>query len=172
MILLEIAIPLLLLFIALHALSKGVDFYGAFLVGAKEGLLLISQIIPPLIALLTAISMVRASGALDALATFMTPLLSALGLPSELLPLMLIRPLSGSGALAVAADLLETHGPDSQIGRMASVMLGSTETTFYVLAVYFGATSITKTRYALPVALCADLTGFLMAVWSVRFFFP
>ncbi len=170
--LLDLAIPLLLFAIATHALAKGVDFYAAFLVGAKEGLLLVAQIIPPLVALLTAISMLRASGALDALADLMAPLLTALGLPGELLPLMLIRPLSGSGALAVAADLLETHGPDSQIGRMASVMLGSTETTFYVLAVYFGATSITKTRYALPAALCADLTGFLMAVWTVRFFFP
>lgn len=164
-------LPCLLLSVALYATVKGVDVYSALLKGASEGLLVMSRILPALIALLTGISMLRASGALDALAVFVSPLLELVQIPSELVPLMLIRPFSGSAALGVVADLLETHGADSLIGRVASVMLGSTETTFYTIAVYFGATHITKTRYAIPAALGADFMGFLAANFAVRFFF-
>ena len=117
---------------------------------------------------MTAVYMLRASGALELLAAFLAPLLDRLGLPGELVPLMLVRPISGSAALGVGAELISAYGPDSHLGRTAAVMLGSTETTFYTIAVYFGAVGITKTRYAVPAALCADLTGFLAAAWAVR----
>ena len=111
--------------------------------------------------------MLRASGALDALITLLEPLLSLLGIPPETGTLMLLRPISGSGALAVAGDLIAEHGADSIVGRTAAVMLGSTETTFYVIAVYFAAAGVKKTRYAVPAALCADLTGFIVSSWCV-----
>ena len=112
--------------------------------------------------------MLRASGALDALTRLLAPLFSLLGIPVETAPLMLLRPVSGSGALAVAGELIGEYGADSLIGRTAAVMLGSTETTFYVIAVYFGAVGIKKTRYAIPAALCADLTGFVASAFAVR----
>ncbi len=167
--LITMTVPLLLAMVSLTASLKGVDFYAAFLKGAGEGMLVVMRIVPPLIGLLTALSMLRASGFLDMVAAL--PFLSALGIPQELLPLMLIRPLSGAGALSVGAELLETYGADSLLGRTASVMLGSTETTFYTIAVYFGACGITKTRYAIPAALCADITGFFLATWTVQWFF-
>jgi spore maturation protein B len=112
--------------------------------------------------------MLRASGALELASGALAPVLGKLGLPAQLLPLMLVRPISGSAALGVGAELIEQYGPDSTLGRMAAVMLGSTETTFYTVAVYFGAVGITKTRYAVPAALCADFVGFLAAAWAVR----
>jgi spore maturation protein B len=104
-------------------------------------------------------------------AEVLAPLLDRVGLPAQLLPLMLVRPISGSAALGVGAELIQTYGPDSQLGWTAAVMLGSTETTFYTIAVYFGAVGITRTRYAVPAALCADLSGFLAAAWAVRICF-
>ncbi|MFI3254372.1 MAG: spore maturation protein [Eubacteriales bacterium] len=160
-------VPMLLAGIAVYATGKGIDFYAAFLKGAKEGLEVVFRILPPLVGLLTVISMVRASGALEVFSFLPLPSL----LPSELLPLMLVRPLSGSAALGVGAELMEVYGVDSFLGRTAAVMLGSTETTFYTITLYFGACGISKTRYAIPVALCADLTGFLLATWSVNLFF-
>ena len=129
------------------------------------------RIFPALVGLMTAVAMLRASGALELAAEVLAPLLDRVGLPAQLLPLMLVRPISGSAALGVGAELIQTYGPDSQLGRTAAVMLGSTETTFYTIAVYFGAVGITRTRYAVPAALCADLTGFLAAAWAVRFCF-
>ena len=120
---------------------------------------------------MTAVYMLRASGALELAALALAPLLERVGLDPELLPLMLVRPISGSAALGVGAELISTYGPDSQLGRTAAVMLGSTETTFYTIAVYFGAVGITRTRYAVPAALCADLTGFLAASWAVGLLF-
>lgn len=166
-----LTVPLLFLGLALYATFKQVDLYAALLVGIKEGFHIMTSILPALIALLTALSMLRASGALDALSLALSPLLSFLGIPSQLVPLMVIRPFSGSGALSVGAELLETHGADSHIGRLASVMLGSTETTFYTIALYFGTLGITKTRYAIPAALGADFMGFLAATWAVRLVF-
>jgi spore maturation protein B len=165
-------VPLILGAVALWAARRRVDAYSALAEGARNGLLLLWQIFPHLVGLLTAVAMLRASGALDLLAQLLEPLLSRLGLPAQLLPLMLVRPLSGSGALGVGAELIETYGPDSQLGRMAAVMLGSTETTFYTVAVYFGAVGIRRSRYAIPAALTADLVGFLASVWTVRLFFP
>ena len=116
--------------------------------------------------------MFRASGALDLLTALLTPLLTALGIPPETAPLLVIRPLSGSGALAVGSDLMRQYGPDSYIGRCAAVMLGCTETTFYTVAVYFGAAGVKRTRYTIPAALTADLAAFFSAALAVRLFFP
>ena len=129
------------------------------------------RIVPSLVGLMTAVYMLRASGALELAVLALAPLLERVGLDPELLPLMLVRPISGSAALGVGAELISTYGPDSQLGRTAAVMLGSTETTFYTIAVYFGAVGITRTRYAVPAALCADLTGFLAASWAVGLLF-
>ena len=129
------------------------------------------RIFPTLVALLTAVYMFRASGALDWLTALLAPVLTAMGIPPETTPLLVIRPLSGSGALAAGSELMETYGVDSTIGRTAAVMLGCTETTFYTIAVYFGAAGVRRLRYTIPAALTADLAGFLAAAWCVRFFF-
>lgn len=155
-------------FTAAYGLVKGVDVFGAMTDGITDGLRVALRIFPSLVALLTAVYMLRASGALDALTHLLAPLFSLLGIPVETAPLMLLRPVSGSGALAVAGELIGEYGADSLIGRTAAVMLGSTETTFYVIAVYFGAVGIKKTRYAIPAALCADLTGFAASALAVR----
>lgn len=167
----DLLVPLILAVSVLTALFRKVDFYSALGEGAAEGLRVLLRILPPLVGLMTAIFMFRASGLLETLGAVLAPLLNALGIPPETIGLMLIRPVSGSGALGVGADLIRSHGPDSLVGRTAAVMLGSTETTFYTIAVYFGAAKINKTRYAIPAALCADLTGFLVASWTVRHFF-
>ena len=164
-------VPLTIAAIALYAAGRRVDVYSALVQGAGSGLETLARIAPALIGLMTAVYMLRASGALELMAGALTPVLEGLGLDPELLPLMLVRPVSGSAALGVGAELISTYGPDSQLGRTAAVMLGSTETTFYTIAVYFGAVGITKTRYAVPAALCADLTGFLAAAWAVRLCF-
>lgn len=166
----NLLLPLILLGVALYATGKQCDVYAAFLKGASDGILIMGKILPSLIVFLPALWMLRASGGLDALALFLAPLLNFFKIPSELLPLMLIRPFSGSAALSIGAEILETYGPDSLIGQIASVMLGSTETTFYTVALYFGSCGITKTRYAIPAALCADFTGFILASLTVRLF--
>ena len=167
----QLLVPCVLAGTALYGTLRRVDVYGALVQGAGQGLETLTRIAPALICLLTAVSMVRASGLLEALASWLAPVLGRLGLPPELLPLMLVRPISGSAALGVGADLINTYGPDSDLGRTAAVMLGSTETTFYTIAVYFSAAGITRTRYALPAALCADLVGFLASAWAVRVVF-
>lgn len=167
----SLVIPVLLAAVAVYGLGKKVDVYSALTHGAEDGLTVLLRIIPALVGLLTAVSMFRASGAMDALSGLCAPVLELLGIPAETVPLMLIRPVSGSGALAVASDLLATHGPDSYVGRVAAVMLGSTETTFYTIAVYFGAAGITRTRHTIPAALAADLMGFFAAAFTVRLFF-
>ena len=161
-------VPLILAGVALYAMSRRVDVYTALVQGAGEGLNTLVRIIPSLIALLAAVHMLRASGALEIAARLLAPLLDRLGIPPETVALMLVRPVSGSAALGVGSELIAAYGPDSYIGRVAAVMLGSTETTFYTIAVYFGAVGITKTRYAVPAALCADLAGFMAAAWAVR----
>ena len=156
--------------VGLFALLRGVDVFPALTDGAAEGLKTILRILPSVVCLLPAVYMLRASGAVDTLTHLLSPVLQALGLPAETVPLMLLRPLSGSGALAVGSELMQTYGPDSLAGRTAAVMLGSTETTFYVVAVYFGAAGVKRTRHAIPAALCADLAGFLAAAWTTRLF--
>ena len=164
-------VPLVMMGVALYASAKRVDVYTALVDGAGEGLGTMARIAPALVALLTAVYMLRASGALELAAEFMAPVLGWLGIPPETAPLLMVRPVSGSAALGVGAELIETYGPDSTVGRTAAVMLGSTETTFYTIAVYFGAAGIRRTRYAVPAALCADLAGFVAASWAVRLCF-
>ena len=166
----ELVVPLILCLVSVLALGRKVNVYEALTQGAGQGLTLLKTIAPALVILLTGVHMLRASGALDALGQVLAPVFRLFGIHPETAPLVLIRPISGSAALAVGADLIVSYGPDSLVGRTAAVMLGSTETTFYTISVYFGAVGIRKTRYAVPAALVADLTGFLAAAWTVRLF--
>ena len=161
-------IPGLLLALSALALGQRKNYYDWLLEGAAQGLGLIKTILPSLVLLLTAVHMFRASGASGLLSHLLSPVF---GIPPECAGLVLIRPISGSAALAVGGELMAHYGVDSLVGRTAAVMLGSTETTFYTLSVYFGAAGISKTRYTLPAALFADFVGFLAASWSVRFLF-
>ena len=164
-------VPTLLLFSSALALGRRENSYAALLEGGAQGLRLLASIVPSLVVLLSAFSMLRASGGLELLTKFCSPVLSFFGIPAECAPLVLIRPFSGSAALAVGADLMRTYGVNSPVGRTAAVMLGSTETTFYTISVYFGAAGIRKTRCCLPAALLADLIGFTASAWTVRLFF-
>ena len=164
-------LPLLLSALALYGTGRRVNVYAALTHGAEEGLTVLLHIIPALVALLTAVSMLRASGAMELLSRLCAPLFELLGIPPETAPLLLIRPLSGSGALAAGSELMAAYGPDSAVGRTAAVMLGCTETTFYTIAVYFGAAGVRRIRYTVPAALTADFVGFLAAAWCVRLFF-
>ena len=164
-------VPVLLFLAAALALGKRENAYDLLLQGGADGLKLLVTILPALVLLLTAVHMLRASGAVALLSDFFAPVFSFFGIPPETAMLVLIRPISGSAALAVGAELMAQYGVDSQIGRTAAVMLGSTETTFYTISVYFGAAGIKKTHYTLPAALFADFVGFLMASWTVKWFF-
>lgn len=166
----DYVVPILLLLTATLALRKKENAYDLLLQGAGDGLKLLASIIPALVLLLTAVTMLRASGAVELLSQFLAPVFSFFGIPPETALLVLIRPLSGSAALAVGAELMGQYGPDSLIGRTVAVMLGSTETTFYTISVYFGAAGIKKTRYTIPAALFADFVGFFMASLTVRLF--
>ena len=168
---LDLLIPLLMIIIAVFALAKKQDVYSALLDGGLDGLKLLLSIAPALVVLLTAVYMLRASGAIDLLTRLLAPVSRVFGIPAETLPLVLLRPFSGSAALAVGADLMAVYGVDSPIGRTAAVMLGSTETTFYTISVYFGAAGVKKTRYAIPAALIADLSGFVAASLTTRLFY-
>lgn len=163
-------VPFILLLATTLALHKKENAYDLLLVGAGEGLKMLVSIVPALILLLTAVTMLRASGAVELLSSFLAPVFSFFGIPPETALLVLVRPLSGSAALAVGAELMTEYGPDSLIGRTAAVMLGSTETTFYTISVYFGAAGIRKTRYTIPAALFADFVGFFMASLTSRLF--
>lgn len=167
----QLLVPLLMIGISVAALSKKQDVYGALVEGGQNGLRILLSIAPALVMLLTAVHMLRASGAIDALSAILSPVFSFLGIPPETAPLVLIRPISGSAALAIGADLMASYGPDSEIGRTAAIMLGSSETTFYTISVYFGASGIRKTRYAIPAALVADFTGFFVASLTAKLFF-
>lgn len=161
-------VPILLFFTLAMALGRRENAYDLMLTGAGEGLRLLGSILPALVLLLTAVHMLRASGAMDLISSALAPLLSAFGIPPETAMLILVRPISGSAALAVGAELMAAHGPDSPVGRTAAIMLGSTETTFYTISVYFGAAGIQKTRYTVPAALFADFVGFFMASLTAR----
>ena len=161
-------VPGILFLTSALALRKKENAYSILLEGSAEGLKLLVSILPALIFLLTAVYMLRVSGAMEGLARLASPLFSLFGIPPETAPLVLIRPFSGSAALAVGSDLMATYGVDSRIGRTAAVMLGSTETTFYTISVYFGAAGIRDPRHTVPAALIADLTGFAVAALTVR----
>ena len=161
-------LPLLLALGAAAALGRGKAPFALLSEGIRDGLTTVLRIFPPVAATLTAAGMFRASGALEALTGLLTPVLVRLGIPPETAGLLLLRPLSGSGALGFASELIAAAGVDSRVGRVAAVMLGGTETTFYVISVYFGAAGVKKTRHAVPAALIAELTGFLLAGWAVK----
>ena len=161
-------VPLLLLISSALVLRKKENAYDILLDGAADGLKLLVTLIPTLILLLTSITMLRASGAIEYISKFLSPVFTFFGIPPETAILVLIRPFSGSAALAIGTELMATHGVDSLIGRTAAVMLGSTETTFYAISVYFGAAGIKKTRYTVPAALIADFTGFFMASLTAK----
>ena len=165
---LDLLVPLLMIVVCVCAMAKKQEVYPALLSGGLEGLKLLLSVAPALVMLLTAVHMLRASGAIGWMTELLRPAARWVGIPPETLPLVLLRPFSGSAALAVGADLMTVYGADSLIGRTAAVMLGSTETTFYTISVYFGAAGVKKTRYAVPAALVADLTGFFMASLTAR----
>ena len=167
----ELAVPALLCFAGVYGTARRVDVYAALTKGAEEGLGALLRVLPSLVALLSAVYMLRASGATDWLARLLAPLLDALGIPPETATLLLVRPISGSGALAVGGELMERYGADSYVGRVAAVMLGSSETTFYTVAVYCGAAGISRTRHTIPAALCADAVMFVCSAWAVRVVF-
>lgn len=164
-------IPLLLLAIPLTGFSRKVKVYEAFVEGAAEGFQTSIRIMPFLVAIMVAVNIFRASGAMEIVIGGLAPFLAYLGVPSELVPLAIMRPLSGSGALGLTTELLNTYGPDSLLGLMASTVLGSTDTTFYVLTVYFGAVGIMKPRYAVFVGLLGDITGFFASIYICSLLF-
>ena len=164
-------VPLVLAVTAVAALGEREKAYDILTEGAGDGFRLLLTIAPALVVLLSAVGMLRASGALDALSAVLSPALEFVGIPPQTVLLLLVRPISGSAALAIGAELISQYGVDSMIGRTAAVMLGSTETTFYTISVYFGAWGISKTRYAVPAALIADFVGFLAAAWTVQMFY-
>jgi spore maturation protein B len=166
-----ISMPIFITIIILFGINKNIDVYSVFLDGAKKGLETLFKITPTLVGLLTAVSIFRASGALDFIIGLLSPLLSQIGFPTEVLPLALLRPVSGSASLALVTDILKVHGPDTFIGRLTSVMMGSTETIFYTLAVYFGSVGIRDSRYTLWVALMADAAGIVAAIVICRILF-
>nr|VFK26083.1 MAG: spore maturation protein B [Candidatus Kentron sp. MB] len=165
------AIPTILAVILIAGAIKKVNLYESFVEGAKGGFEVALRIIPFLVAMLVAIGMFRASGAMDALAEFLSPVTDWLGLPAEALTVAIMRPLSGSGSLGLVSEIMQTHGPDSFLGNLVSTMYGSTETTFYVLAVYFGAVGIKKTRHAVAAGLLADVAGLLAALYICKLVF-
>lgn len=161
-------LPCIIAGILLAGLVKGVAVFDVFLEGAREGIAVAKHILPALIALITCVGMFNASGGLDLITYCLSPLADAVGLPDAVVPLALLRPISGSGALVIFEEILATHGPDSFVGQVASVLMGSTETTFYTIALYYSAARVYKTGYTLPAALTADVTGFLCSAWAVQ----
>lgn len=168
---LDYIVPGLLILSCAMALRKKENAYDLMLTGAADGLKLLLSLVPTLVLLMTAVAMLRASGGIELLSHWCEPVFRHLGIPSQTAMLVLIRPISGSAALAVGSELMAEYGVDSLIGRTTAVMLGSTETTFYTISVYFGAAGIKKTRYTIPAALIADLTGFVIAATTARWLF-
>jgi spore maturation protein B len=165
------AIPVFLIGIPLYGAVRGVKVYESFVEGAKEGFQIAVRIIPYLVAILVAVGMLRGAGGIDLLVKWVDPVLARIGIPAEIVPLGIMRALSGSGSLGIVTELVKTHGPDSFIARLAASIYGSTETTFYVLAVYFGAVGIKKPRHAVLAGLIADLASLIAAVVVCRLVF-
>ena len=167
----SLIVPLMTTALLVYAALKKTDVFGAFCEGAAEGLKTCADILPALVLLLVCIGMFRASGAVEALTTLLKPLCSAVGFPSEAMPLVILRPFSGSGAMAVYNDIARSSGADSFAERVAATLIGSSETTFYTIAVYFSSVRIRKTRYAVPAALTADLTAWIVCGITVYAYF-
>jgi spore maturation protein B len=166
-----IAIPFVIFSFLFYGFFKKVKIYESFVEGAKEGFNVAVRIIPYLVAMLVAIGIFRASGAMDVFVAILSPITNLIGFPAEALPMALMRPLSGSGSLGIMTEIMKTHGPDSFLGLLVSTMYGSTETTFYVLAVYFGSVNIRKTRHAVPAGVISDITGLLTAFFICKLVF-
>ena len=166
----DFILPSLVVLIVLHGALKGINVFDEFIKGAKSGFNTISDITPSLIALLLCVNMLRASGGLDIICSLISPITTFLGIPKEITPLAILSPVSGSGALGMYENILKSFGPDSYIGRCASVIMGSTETTFYAITLYYGSINIKKTRHTLPSALCADFTSFILSPRLVKLF--
>ena len=167
----SMVVPCILLSVAIWGIYCKVDVWSTLVEGGTQGLRTAVGMVPSLVGLLCGVYMLRASGVLELLEGVLAPVLSWVGIPPETVGLLVVRPVSGTAALGMGAELISSYGPDSLVGRTAAVMLGSTETTFYTVAVYFGAAKINRTRYAIPAALCADMAGFLAASWAVRWLF-
>lgn len=167
----SMTVPVIIIFIVLIGFIRGVKLFDVFLEGAKTGVSTVISVLPSLVGLLVAVGVFRASGALDILVSFIKPVTNMVGIPAEVLPLAILRPISGSASLAVVSDILKAHGPDSFVGYVASTMMGSTETIFYTIAVYFGAVGIKNIRYTLLAALVADVAGIIASVWICRIIF-
>jgi len=165
------AIPVFLVGIPVYGLLRGVKVYESFVEGAKEGFQVGVRIIPYLVAILVAVGMLRGAGAINILSRWLDPMLRWIGMPAEILPLAIMRPLSGSGSMGIVAELIKAHGPDSFIARLAATAYGSTETTFYVLAIYFGSVGIKKVRHALIAGLTADIVSLIASVFICRLVF-
>lgn len=164
-------VPVIIAFVGIYGLIKKCDVWNALLDGATDGAKILFKILPSLVALLTGVYMLRASGAMDIITNMLSPLTNLLGIPPECAPMGILRPFSGGAALAAGSEVIKNYGPDSYVGRVAAVMLGSAETTFYTIAIYFGAIKINKTRYAVPAALIADIAGYAASTLAVRLFF-
>lgn len=167
----DFLVPGILTFTLVYGMIKGVDVFSVFLQGAMEGLQTALKIFPVLVAMLTAVYMLRASGAIDFLAQALNPIYTLLGIPAQCAALTLLKPISGGGGLALGTEIMKSAGPDSYAGRVAAVMLGSSETSFYTISVYFGALNLKNTRYAVPAALCADAAAFIASAFAVKLFF-
>ena len=165
-------VPFLLAFTAMYAVYRGTAVFPVFIEGAKKGMQTAVGILPTMIGMLTAVYMLRASGAIDLASAWLAPLFHLLGIPQECVPLALLKPLSGGGGLALGSELIRTAGPDSYVGRVAAVMLGSSETSIYTIGLYAGHLGLKRTRYAIPAALCADLAAFMMSAALADKLFP
>ncbi len=164
-------IPSIIVIMISYGIFKGVNVFNEFTEGAKEGFRIVLNVLPSIIALIFAIELIKASGGLNIVCSLLSPVSSFLGIPKEIAPLTILSPISGSGSVGLFESILKDHGPDSFIGRCASVMMGSTETTFYTMTVYYGSVGIKKTRHTLPSALCADFTSFIFSPKFVKLFF-
>lgn len=167
----DMIIPVMIAVILLNGMRKKIDVFSVFTDGAKDGLQTSFRILPALIGLMTCIGMLKASGAVDIFCTVLEPFSEKLGIPPEVLPLALFRPLSGSGSLSICQQILTEYGPDSPIGRIASILQSSGETTFYIVSLYYGSIGVSRTRHAIPSALFGDLVCILASCWIIRIFF-
>ena len=167
----DFAVPAIFIVILFTALLNKVKAFDVFVEGAKEGFYTVIKILPSLVGLLVAVSVFKASGALDIFIWMLKPAIKLLQIPAEVAPLGILRPISGSASFAFVAEIIKAFGPDSQQGRIAAVMMGSTETIFYTLTVYYGAVGIKKIRYTLGAALIADLISIIASVWACKFIF-
>ncbi len=164
-------LPLVVMSIVAFGLFRGVKIFDCFIEGSKEGLKTVKNILPSIVGLLVAVSMLKASGGLDIIVKLISPLSDVTGIPEEIMPLALLNPISGGGALSMYEIILKDYGADSYLGRVASVMMGATETTFYAITVYYGSVGIKKTRHTVFAGLMADFVSFIASAWTVRLFF-